>query len=362
MSKIRVAIAGVGNCANALLQAIHYYGSGAAEDDGLPLVRPMLGGYQIQDIEVVCAFDVNETKVGKYLHQAVWSFPNETFRMTHLPPYKGIVYRGPTLDGIGQYMADFIKESMMPPDDVVGVLQDHAVDVLINYLPVGSEKAAEFYADAAIQAGCGFINCIPVFLASKPEWEKRFLHAKLPIIGDDIKSQVGATIVHRVLAQLFRDRGVKLTRTMQLNVGGNGDFLTMLERERLKSKKTSKTQAVVSVAGADHLTGKDIHIGPSDYVEWLGDRKWAYIRLEGLGLGGAPLNIELKLEVWDSPNSAGIVIDAIRCAKLARDRGEGGAILAPSAYFMKSPPIQRDDNLGLEELEAWIADRRNKAA
>lgn len=352
--KIRVAVVGVGNCANALLQGLHYYGTQADDTEHVGLVRTKIGGYTASDIEVVAAFDITQEKVGKELSVAANAFPNSTWKSTQLPTTDVTVRRGPTHDGIGKYLREFLHESEDPVCDIVRVLQDAKTDVIVNYLPVGSELATEHYAAAGLAAGCGMINCIPVFLASRSEWEGRFATEGLPLIGDDIKSQVGATIVHRVLAQLFRDRGVKLMRTMQLNVGGNGDFLNMLERERLSSKKKSKTQAVVSVAGAPHMAAGDTHIGPSDYVEWLGDRKYAYIILEGEGFCRAPLKIELKLEVWDSPNSAGIVIDAIRCAKLALDRKEGGAILAPSAYFMKSPPVQRDDNIALEELEAWI--------
>lgn len=354
MSKIRVALVGLGNCANALLQGIHYYGSGAEGTDYVGLVRQDIGGFLPGDIEVVVAFDVTKEKVGEELSHAANAFPNGTWKSTQIPKTGVMVQRGPTLDGIGKYLKEFLHESDVPSCDVAQVLRDAKVDILVNYLPVGSQEAAEYYANAALAAGCGMINCMPVFLASTPEWEARFASAKLPIIGDDIKSQVGATIVHRVLAQLFRDRGIKLLRTMQLNVGGNGDFMNMLERERLSSKKKSKTQAVVSVAGAPHMAAGDIHIGPSDYVEWLGDRKWAYMRLEGEGFGGAPLNIELKMEVWDSPNSAGIVIDAIRVAALAKLRGLGGAILEPCAYFMKSPPQQVDDDKAFTALEKWL--------
>lgn len=355
---IRVAVVGVGNCANSFMQGLLHYRGVNGTDPVLGLVRPNLGGYHVMDIEVVAAFDVVEGKVGVELSQAMWAFPNETFRFADVPPTSCIVQRGPTLDGRGKYFtqehwgeeSDYIP---MSKTDVSIHLRAREVDVVINYLPVGSQKATEFYAEAAIEAGCAFVNCMPVFLASNSQWELRFANAGLPIIGDDIKSQVGATIVHRVLARLFHERGVQLDRTLQLNIGGNGDFLNMLERERLDSKKKSKTNAVISIAGAQLEEG-NVHIGPSDYVSWLGDRKWAYIRLEGRGFGGAPLNIELKMEVWDSPNSAGIVIDAVRCAKIALDRKIRGAVEAPSAYFMKSPPLQLPDDDAHEALENWI--------
>ncbi len=354
MGKVRVAIVGVGNCANSLIQGLYNYSSTSNANVGL--VRPRIGQYAIEDIEVVAAFDVAKTKVGVPLTEAIWAPPNDTFRFEIPCPLAGPkVFRGPTLDGLGKYLSGWIEESKSEPlsqMDVADVLQREHVDVLINYLPVGSQLATEFYMESALIARTAVVNCIPVFIATK--WAHRFRSHRVPIIGDDIKSQVGATIVHRVLAQLFRDRGVALDRTMQLNVGGNGDFLNMLERERLASKKKSKTEAIISVGNG--LEGENAHIGPSDYVQWLGDRKWAYIRLEGRGFGGAPLNVELKLEVWDSPNSAGIVIDAVRCAKLALDRGLDGPIEAASAYFMKAPPVQMDDNVGLEALENWIND------
>lgn len=349
---IRVGLIGVGNCANSLLQGLTYY----AEDviPRMGLVRPHIGPYGIADIKVVSAFDVTDTKVGVELSKAIWAFPNDTFRFAKVPDQGVAVSRGPTLDGIGVYIKGWVHEAQIAPVDVAAVLKETQTQILINYLPVGSEAAAWFYAQEAIKAGCAFINCMPTFIASNPNRESEFINAKLPIIGDDIKSQVGATIVHRVLASLFRDRGVQLDRTLQLNIGGNGDFLNMMERERLMTKKLSKTNAVVSIAGAPDMTADDVHIGPSDYVKWLGDRKWAYIRLEGRGFGGAPLNVELKMEVWDSPNSAGIVIDAIRVAKVALDRGDCGAILPASAYFMKSPPEQVDDSAALEWLEDYI--------
>ena len=351
---VRVAIVGVGNCANSLVQGLSYYANSEVPEIGL--VRPKIGPYSVKDIEVVAAFDVNKTKVGTPLQAAIWAKPNDTFKFAQSGLYTNNpwVQRGPTLDGIGRYLKGWVEESDQEQVDVFEVLKENKVDVVINYLPVGSQEATEFYVIEALKAGCGFVNCIPVFVASNPKWENRFKTAKLPIVGDDIKSQVGATIVHRVLARLFKDRGVKLDRTMQLNVGGNNDFLNMLERERLDSKKVSKTEAVVSISGVS-LEGKDVHIGPSDYVEWLGDRKWAYIRMEGRGFGGAPLNIEMKLEVWDSPNSAGIVIDAVRIAKLAMDRGEGGCINPASTYFMKHPPVQIEDGEGLDLLDKWIS-------
>lgn len=350
---IRVGIVGVGNCANSLMQGLQYYAT-----DDLPrmgLVRPKIGPYSVRDIKVVAAFDVTEAKVGLELSKAIWAHPNETFHFADVPRKHVVVQRGPTMDGLGIYVRQdgWVKESDVRAVYVPQALKAAGVEVLINYLPVGSENAAWDYAGSAVEAGCAFINCMPTFIASNPEREKLFRDKKLPIIGDDIKSQVGATIVHRVLAQLFRDRGVLLERTYQLNVGGNGDFKNMIERERLVTKKLSKTEAVVSISGVD-FEGKNVHIGPSDYVQWLGDKKIAYIRLEGRGFGGAPLNAEVKLEVWDSPNSAGIVIDAIRTAKLALDRGEGGAILAPSAYFMKRPPEQFDDDVALDMLERYI--------
>lgn len=360
MGTVRVAVVGVGNCACSLLQGLGYYRRGLDESpegaSRVGLLRPRVGPYGVDDVEVVAAFDVTEGKVGRPLSEAVWAWPNNTVRFSDLRPAatSPVVQRGPTLDGLGRYLSEWVTEDPSDPVDVVEVLLAAHVDVVVNYLPVGSEHAVEYYARAALAAGCAFVNCMPVFVASNPERAALFREAGVPIIGDDIKSQVGATIVHRVLASLFRDRGVRLLRTLQLNVGGNGDFRNMLERERLESKKVSKTEAVVSVSGCD-LKGRDVHIGPSDYVEWLSDRKWAYIRMEGEGFGGVPLNLELKLEVWDSPNSAGIVIDAVRCAKLAMDRGLSGPVLEPSACFMKRPPEQRDDDEAYDELEAWLA-------
>lgn len=361
MAKVRVAIVGVGNCANSFLQGLNWYAGANATSDLLKvgLVRPDIGGYRVEDIEVVVAFDVAESKVGQYLTDAVWAFPNDTFRFSELASSRASVYRGPTLDGLGKYLSGWVKESPDAVVKVADILASDKVDVVINYLPVGSEQAAHFYADQAIKAGCAMVNCIPVFLASNPYFVRNFEMAGLPIIGDDIKSQVGATIVHRALARLFKDRGVHLDRTYQLNIGGNGDFLNMLERERLESKKKSKTDAVVSISGVE-FDKKDVHIGPSDYVPWLGDRKIAYIRLEGRGFGGAPLEAEIRLSVWDSPNSAGIVIDAVRCAKVALDRGLKGAVLEPSAYFMKSPPKQVEDSQALIELEEFIDGRAHR--
>lgn len=362
MSKVRVAIVGCGNCANSFMQGLCYY-SGLKNTASVGLIRPQIGPYRVDDIEVVAAFDVAASKVGHQIWDAIWAKPNSTYIFDEsLPiPTWGLnklieVHRGPTLDGLGKYLKELVPESEEPPCDVVEELKEAKVDVVINYLPVGSQKATEYYAQAAIEAGCAFVNCIPVFIASNPWWASAFHQAKLPIIGDDIKSQVGATIVHRTLAQLFRDRGVHLDRTYQLNVGGNGDFMNMLERERLQSKKISKTGAVISVAGPGVLDEHNTQIGPSDYIEWLGDRKVALIRMEGRGFGGAPLSLRLELEVWDSPNSAGIVIDAVRCAKLAMDRGDRGPLKPPSACFMKTPPEQIDDDQGLDHLEIWLED------
>lgn len=349
---IKVAIVGVGNCANALVQGISYY----VDPDKPGLMAQNVGGYLPADIEVVAAFDVVQGKVGRPLAEALAAFPNDTLQFWNFNAISAdiIVARGPTMDGLGQYLSSLVTESDTKPCSVASELRRAGAQVVINYLPVGSEKAACYYADSALEAGCAFINCMPTFIASTTTWAERFRAAGLPIIGDDIKSQVGATIVHRALATLMRERGVRLRHTSQLNVGGNGDFYNMLERERLLSKKISKTQAVTSVAGHE-LPGRDVHIGPSDHVPWLTDRKWAYIRLEGEGFGGAPINIELKLEVWDSPNSAGVVIDAIRCARVALDRGEGGALMAPSAWMMKSPPEQMDDPVARIALTDWLA-------
>jgi myo-inositol-1-phosphate synthase len=352
--KVRVAIVGVGNCASSLVQGVTYYRNARPEDEVPGLMHVELGGYHVRDLEFVAAFDVDAKKVGRDLSEAIFASENNTIRFADVAPVGVEVQRGPTLDGLGRYYAQTIDEADAAPVDVAAALRAARADVLVCYLPVGSEEAARFYAAAALDAGVAFVNCLPVFIAGRQEWADRFTVAGVPIIGDDIKSQVGATIAHRVLARLFEDRGVHLDRTMQLNVGGNMDFMNMLERDRLESKKISKTQAVSSQLGRD-LGARNIHIGPSDHVPWLEDRKWAYIRLEGRAFGDVPLNIELKLEVWDSPNSAGVVIDAVRCAKLALDRGIGGPLLAPSSYFMKSPPVQYTDNEARERLEQFIA-------
>jgi myo-inositol-1-phosphate synthase len=353
MSKVRLAIVGVGNCASALVQGLEYYKDTETEDAVPGLMHVDLGGYHIRDIEVVAAFDVDAKKVGNDVAEAILSEPNNTIRFAEVPHLGISVQRGPTLDSLGRYYRETIDESDAPPVDVAQALRDVEADVLVSYLPVGSEEAAKHYAQAAIDAGVAFVNCLPVFIASDKSWAAKFVAAGVPIIGDDIKSQVGATIVHRVLTKLFEDRGVKLNRTYQLNFGGNMDFMNMLERERLVSKKKSKTQSVQSQLRKP-LDKQDIHIGPSDHVPWLEDRKWAQIRLEGQAFGDVPLSIELKLEVWDSPNSAGIVIDAVRCAKLALDRGVAGPLIGPSAYFMKSPPVQFSDEAAREMVEGFI--------
>lgn len=350
---LRVGIVGVGNCASSFVQGIHYYRGAAANEPVPGLMHADLGGYHISDIEVASAFDISAAKVGLDVADAIRAAPNNTMTFAEVPPTGVRVARGPTLDGLGRYLRDEIAEAEAAAEDVAGILRESRTDVLVSYLPVGSQKATEWYAEQALEAGCAFVNCIPVFIASNPDWNARFKARGLPIIGDDIKSQVGATIVHRVLANLLRERGVRLDRTYQLNFGGNTDFQNMLERERLESKKISKTQAVTSQLDVP-LPAKDVHVGPSDHVPWLEDRKWAQIRLEGTGFGGAPLNIELKLEVWDSPNSAGVVIDAVRCAKLALDRGLGGAITGPSSYFMKSPPQQFTDGEARERTQRFI--------
>jgi myo-inositol-1-phosphate synthase len=354
MSSIRVAIVGVGNCAASLVQGVHFYADADPQSSVPGLMHVQFGPYHISDIEFVAAFDVDAKKVGFDLSDAIGASENNTIKIADVPPLGVTVQRGPTLDGIGKYYAETIEQSDAEPVDVVQALKDAQADVLICYLPVGSEDAAKFYAQAAIDAGVAFVNALPVFIASDPEWAAKFEQAGVPIVGDDIKSQVGATITHRVLARLFEDRGVVLDRTYQLNVGGNMDFKNMLERDRLESKKISKTQAVTSNLGHD-LGARNVHIGPSDYVQWLDDRKWAYVRLEGRAFGEVPLNLEYKLEVWDSPNSAGIIIDALRAAKIAKDRGVGGPILSASTYFMKSPPVQMEDTKGRAQLEAFIA-------
>jgi myo-inositol-1-phosphate synthase len=351
--KVRVAIIGVGNCANSLLQGVEYY-KNAPDDQFVPgLMHVNLGGYHVRDVEFVAAFDVVEGKVGKDLSEAMWAHPNDTIKFADVPKTGITVSRGMTHDGIGKYLSQVVTKAEGPTDDVVGILRETGADVVVNYLPVGSEEATKWYAEQILNAGCAMVNCMPVFLAREQYWQKRFVDAGVPIIGDDIKSQVGATITHRVLTSLFRERGVHLDKTMQLNVGGNSDFLNMLERERLESKKISKTNAVTSMLDYD-LGAGNVHVGPSDYVPWLTDRKWAYIRMEGSAFGDVPLNVELKLEVWDSPNSAGIVIDAVRLAKLALNNGVAGALEGPSSYLMKSPPKQIVDDEAHEATEQFI--------
>ncbi|KQT53769.1 inositol-3-phosphate synthase [Aureimonas sp. Leaf454] len=353
--KVRVGLVGVGNCASSFVQGLAHYAT-ATGNNALPpgLMHVDLGGYQIADVEIASAFDIHAAKVGRDVSEAIFAGPNNTIRFA-APPSCGVsVSRGPTLDGIGRFMEEDIAESDVPVADVARTLRDSGTKVLVSYLPVGSEAATRFYAEAALEAGCAFVNCIPVFIASDPIWASRFADAGLPIIGDDIKSQVGATIVHRVLANLMRERGVRIDRTYQLNFGGNADFKNMLERDRLTSKKISKTQAVTSQFDVP-LAADDVHVGPSDHVPWLGDRKWAHIRLEGTTFGDVPLSMELKLEVWDSPNSAGVVIDAVRCAQLALDRGVSGALVGPSSWLMKSPPEQFTDEEARERTEAFIA-------
>ncbi len=353
MSKIRVAIVGVGNCANSLIQGVEYYRNTSADTKTSGLMHNQIGSYHIGDIEFSAAFDVNINKVGKDLSQAIWETPNDTIRFADVPELGVKVHRGPTMDGLGYYLGKVITESNEPPVDVAKILKDTQTDILINYLPVGSEEATRFYAQQALNAQCGFINCIPVFIASEASWKQKFEDANLPIIGDDIKSQVGATIIHRRLARLFMERGVELVRTYQLNFGGNMDFYNMLERDRLESKKISKTQSVTSQLDYE-IPEDNIHVGPSDHVPWLSDRKWCQIYLEGRAFGNVPLKVELKLEVWDSPNSAGIVVDAIRCMKLSMDMGIGGVLIEPSSYFMKSPPQQFTDDQAYKYVEDFI--------
>jgi myo-inositol-1-phosphate synthase len=356
---LRIGIVGAGNCASSLVQGLTYYRD-AADDAVIPgLMNPRVGRYHVRDVEVACAFDIHAGKVGRDLAEALQCEPNCTRIFAELPRTGVRVRRGPTLDGLGIYLRDDIAESDLPPVDVADTLRRARTDIVVSYLPVGSQRATEYYAEQALAAGCAFVNCIPVFIASDETWQRRFERARLPLLGDDIKSQVGATIVHRVLASLFRDRGVKLDHTYQLNFGGNSDFKNMLERERLVSKKLSKTRSVTSQVD---VAPDSIHVGPSDHVEWLTDRKMAYIRLEGTAFGGSPLSIELKLDVWDSPNSAGVVIDAVRCAKLAMDRGIGGPIVGPSAYFMKSPPHQFPDHVALNLTREFIAAQTAKKA
>jgi myo-inositol-1-phosphate synthase len=351
--KVRVAIIGVGNCANSLLQGVQYYRNADPTDFVPGLMHVDLGGYHIRDIEFTAAFDVVKGKVAVDLAEAMWAFPNDTIKFAEVPKLGIKVSRGMTHDGLGKYLSQIVEKAPGQTDDVVGILKETKTDVVVNYLPVGSEEAAKWYAEQILAAGCAMVNCMPVFIAREAYWGRRFEQAGVPIIGDDIKSQVGATITHRVLTSLFRERGVRLDRTMQLNVGGNSDFLNMLERERLESKKISKTNAVTSMLDYDMGT-KNVHVGPSDYVPWLTDRKWAYIRMEGRAFGDVPLNAELKLEVWDSPNSAGIVIDAVRLAKLALDHGVSGALVGPSSYLMKSPPKQIPDDDAWEQTEEFI--------
>ncbi len=353
MGKIRTAVIGVGNCASALVQGVHKYQALSEAGDMPGVMHADVGGYWIGDIEFVAAFDVDVNKVGKDLSEAIFLPPNNTFKISDVPHLGVTVDRGMTHDSIGKYVSHMVKKSPGATSDIVGILKDRQCDVVINYLPVGSEMATKWYVEQVLSAGCGLINCIPVFIAREQYWQRRFEEYGLPIVGDDIKSQVGATITHRVLTNLFKDRGVTVDRTYQLNFGGNTDFLNMLERERLASKKESKTNSVTSQL--DYSLGdRNIHIGPSDYVPWLDDQKWCYIRMEGKLFGGAPINLELKLEVWDSPNSAGVVADAVRCCKLAMDRGVSGTLVGPSAYFMKSPPIQYTDDVARQMVDDYI--------
>jgi myo-inositol-1-phosphate synthase len=351
--KVRVAVIGVGNCASSLVQGTQYY-KNAAEDQAIPgIMHANLGGYHIRDIEFTAAFDVVDTKVGKDLSDAIFSPPNNTTKFAEIPHLNVPVWRGMTHDGLGKYLSQIVKKAPGPTDDIVGILKDTHTDVVVNFLPVGSEMATKWYVEQVLEAGCAFVNGIPVFIASQEYWINRFRERNLPIVGDDIKSQVGATILHRVLTSLFVDRGVKLDHTYQLNFGGNTDFLNMLDRDRLESKKISKTGAVTSMLPYS-MAPEDVHVGPSDYVPWLSDRKWCYLRMEGTTFGDVPLNLEAKLEVWDSPNSAGVIIDAIRCAKLGLDRGISGTLIGPSAYFMKTPPKQFKDEIAREMTEAFI--------
>ncbi|MCL4369717.1 MAG: inositol-3-phosphate synthase [Chloroflexi bacterium] len=355
MGKIRVAIIGVGNCASSLVQGVYFYNN-AKPDEFVPgLMHVNLGGYHVSDIEFSAAFDIDANKVGKDLSEAIFTPPNNTIKFADVPHQGVTVNRGMTHDGLGHYVGQIVKKAPGATSDIVSILKETKTDVVVSYLPVGSEEATKWYVEQILDAGCGMVNCIPVFIAREAYWQKRFKDRGLPIVGDDIKSQVGATIVHRVLTRLFRDRGVRLDRTYQLNFGGNTDFMNMLERSRLESKKISKTNAVTSQLEFD-LGAKNVHVGPSDYVPWLEDRKWCYIRMEGTTFGNVPLNLECKLEVWDSPNSAGVVIDALRCCKLALDRGMSGTVEAAAAYFMKSPPKQYTDNEARDLLEAFIAD------
>jgi len=354
VGKINVAIIGVGNCASSLVQGVHFYRDTGNEKSIPGIMHSNLGGYHIGDVNFVAAFDIDANKVGKDLSEAIYTPPNNTFKFAEVPSMGVRVHRGMLHDGLGKYLSEIITKAPGPTDDIVGILRDTETHVVLNYLPVGSEEATKWYVEQVLTAGCGLINCIPVFIAREPYWQDRFKERNLPVIGDDIKSQVGATIVHRVLTRLFRDRGVRIDRMYQINFGGNTDFLNMLERERLESKKISKTNAVTSQLDYEMPAG-DIHVGPSDYIPWLLDRKWCHIRMEGTTFGNVPLNLELKLEVWDSPNSAGVVIDAIRCCKLALDRGISGALVGPSSYFMKSPPKQFTDERARAMVEEFIA-------
>ena len=354
MGKINVAIIGVGNCASSLVQGVHFYRDTGDEKSIPGIMHSNLGGYHIGDVNFVAAFDIDANKVGRDLSEAIYTPPNNTFKFAEVPSMGVRVHRGMLHDGLGKYLSEIITKAPGPTDDIVGILRDTETHVVLNYLPVGSEEATKWYVEQVLTAGCGLINCIPVFIAREPYWQDRFKERNLPVIGDDIKSQVGATIVHRVLTRLFRDRGVRIDRMYQINFGGNTDFLNMLERERLESKKISKTNAVTSQLDYEMPAG-DIHVGPSDYIPWLLDRKWCHIRMEGTTFGNVPLNLELKLEVWDSPNSAGVVIDAIRCCKLALDRGISGALVGPSSYFMKSPPKQFTDERARAMVEEFIA-------
>jgi myo-inositol-1-phosphate synthase len=352
--KVRVAIIGVGNCASSLVQGVEFY-KNAPEDEFVPgLMHVKLGDYHVRDVEFSAAFDIDINKVGKDLAEAIFTAPNNTYKFADVPRLGVPVRRGMTHDSVGKYLADVIRKSPGATDDIAGILRSTCTDVVVSYLPVGSEMATKWYVEQVLEAGCALVNCIPVFIASQPYWRKRFKERGLPIIGDDVKSQLGATIAHRVMAHLFKDRGVRLDRTYQLNFGGNTDFLNMLERERLESKRISKTNSVLSQIDYS-LTDENAHVGPSDYVPWLQDRKWCYIRMEGTTFGNVPLNCEMKLEVWDSPNSAGVVIDAVRCAKLALDRGIGGALVGPASYLMKTPPQQFSDHEARARIEAFIA-------
>ncbi len=356
--KVRVAIIGVGNCASSLVQGVQYY-KDTPDNASVPgLMHVNLGGYHIRDIEFTLGIDINVTKVGKDLCEAIFAEPNNTYKFSEIPTLNVPVVRGMTHDGLGKYLSGVIKKAPGPTADIVKLLKETKTDVVVSYLPVGSEMATKWYVEQILEAGCAFVNCIPVFIASQEYWAKRFRAAKLPLLGDDIKSQVGATMLHRALTSLFVDRGVRIDRTYQLNFGGNTDFLNMLERERLESKKISKTGAVTSMIPYD-LGANNIHVGPSDYVPWLSDRKWCYIRMEGTTFGDVPLNVETKLEVWDSPNSAGVVIDAVRCAKIALDRGLSGPIIGPSSYFFKTPPKQFRDNICRDMVEAFVKGESN---